>query len=64
MVHCEAIVEEEQLQQNLCQCIKIIGGVPIQEGNTISVDYTGKPEKVIELFEHFPVHSITTISTK
>lgn len=60
MLHCEAIVEEELLQKNLCDCIKIIGGKPIQDGNKISVDYTGEPSKAIALFEQFQVHSIST----
>ena len=60
MLHCEAIVEEELLQKNLCDCIKIIGGKPVQIGDTISVDYTGEPTKVIALFEQFPNHTIST----
>ena len=60
MIHCEAIVVEEALKKNLCDCIKIIGGKPVVNGDTISVDYDGKPCKVIALFEQFSEHSIST----
>ena len=59
-MHCEAIVEEELLQKNLCDCIKIIGGTPHQDGDKIWVDYDGRPDKVIALFEQFSYHTITT----
>ena len=61
LVHCGAEVWEEQLRNNLCQCITIIGGKPIVNGNNVSVDYKGKPDKMVALFDHFPVHNITVI---
>ena len=62
LVHCEAEVQVEELRKNLCQCITIIGGKPIVNGDIVSVDYQGtKPDKMIALFDHFPVHNITVM---
>ena len=59
-VHCEAEVKVEEQRKSLCRCITIIGSKPIVNGDIVSVDYEGsRPDKIIALFDRFPVHNIT-----
>lgn len=58
-VICTAIVENPQQRDNLCQCIGILGGVPIVGNDAVNVEYEGvNAEKLIELFEHYVRHEI------
>ncbi len=58
-VICSAVVDNPQQRENLCDCVNILGGVPIISGNTVCVEYEGaKAEKFIELFEHYIRHEI------
>ena len=60
---CSATVEDELQQKNLCECIRILGGNPVQHNDTISVQYEGeKVETMIELFGHYVNHSIEASS--
>lgn len=60
-VICSAVVDNPQQRENLCQCVNILGGVPICSGDTVCVEYEGiKAEKFIELFEHYTRHEIKT----
>lgn len=60
---CSATVENELQQKNLCECIAILGGKPIQNGNTISVQYEGeKVDTMIDLFGNYVDHSIQAFS--
>ena len=62
---CSATVENELQQKNLCDCIKILGGKPVQYGTTISVQYEGeKADTMIDLFSNFVDHSIEASSQK
>ena len=62
-VFCTAVVEDPRLQDNLCECIGILGGVPNKFGQVISIEYTGEKSKIdqfIKLFEHYSEHEIHT----
>ena len=62
-IHCEAIAEDSRLQDNLCECIGILGGSPNKNGSTVSVEYEGEESKVLQfisLFEQFSQHEIHT----
>ena len=64
-IFCTAIVPEPQQMDNLSQCVEIIGAVPDVRGDTIYVDYQGEREvamKLMELFQQYPVHGISTLS--
>lgn len=61
-IRCEAIVENPMQRENLKQCIIILGGKPEVANDKVSVEYEGeKQETIIELFEHYTRHSITSI---
>ncbi len=67
MMHiiCTAIVEDERQRKNLCDCVGILGEKPCVSGNTVCVEYEGAIStiaKLIELFEQYPVHGISTLS--
>ena len=63
-VLCTAVLDNDQQQDNLIQCIKILGGEPQVSRNTVCVEFVGakdKAEKFIELFEHYSRHSIVSL---
>lgn len=58
---CSAAIENEKQRDNLFDCIKILGGMPMVEGNVVSVEYMGddmKASKIIALFEEYPDHAL------
>lgn len=56
---CAAVCEDARQRENLCQCVNILGGVPLITGNTVSVEYEGTLiSKFVELFEQYPTHEI------
>ena len=58
-IKCEAILVNPAQQDNLCQCITILGGTPIVENDKVSVIYDGeKWETMVGLFEHYVRHTI------
>lgn len=58
-IRCEACTKDEAQQDNLCQCVRILGGEPNIAGDTVSVEYDGeKTETMIKLFETFSNHAI------
>lgn len=62
---CVAVVDSDKQRANLCECVRIIGGVPKVDGKTVYVEYSGPEDtadKYKELFSQFPVNGITTIS--
>ncbi len=62
-VYCVANLDNKDQIDNLCECIKILGGEPIVRFGDVSVDYKGTKaqcEKFIELFEHYHRHGIYT----
>ena len=64
-VICTANVKDDRQKANLCECIGILGGKPIVEGDTIGVEYEGPNatvEKFVELFCHYPIYGICTSS--
>lgn len=63
-IYCTAALDNEMQIMNLCQCIEILGGVPVVNKGNVSVDYEGSnatAEKFIELFEHYSRHGISII---
>lgn len=51
---CSAIVIDGVKRANLCQCVEILGGYPIECGYEVSVVYAGENAKVIALlFEQY-----------
>ena len=64
-VICTAVVEDDRLKANLCECVGILGGKPNISGNTVCIEYEGSDstaEKFVELFSQYPVHGISMIS--
>jgi len=62
VVYCEAVVENPRQQENLIECIEILGGTPKIVKDTISVEYEGCDEACdifMSLFEHYARHNIT-----
>ena len=58
-VSCAAVVPDERQRDNLCQCVRILGAVPVVLGETVSVDYSGLfAERVVELFSHYSTNQI------
>ena len=58
---CTAVVDNPQQRENLCDCVKILGGVPQLSGDTVCVEYEGENvDKFIQLFEHYVRHEIRT----
>ena len=65
VVYCEAFVSNPTQQDNLMECIQILGGKPKKAGDKISVEYEGSDEECdifISLFEHYSRHNITTFA--
>ena len=63
-VICTAVLDNLLQRENLCQCIEIVGGVPIVARNTVCVEYSGDDqvaEKLIELFEQYCRHEIKVL---
>lgn len=62
-LRCIAVVENPLQRENLCQCIGILNATSSMNGDTVrvEVDYPSpQAEKLIELFEHYTRHEITT----
>lgn len=58
-VRCEAYVENQLQRDNLCECVKILGGNPIVIKEQVIVEYEGENVgKMVELFEHYVWHTI------
>lgn len=58
---CSAVVENPVQRDNLCQCIRILGGEPVEYKDKVSVEYEGTDtDKFIQLFEHYVRHEIHT----
>lgn len=67
MLSCNAVIENKAQRDNLCDCIRILGGVPEVNKDTVSIDYDGPQttrDKFIELFEQYPRHGISIIGEK
>lgn len=65
VVYCEAIVENPTQQENLIECIEILGGKPKIVKDLISVEYEGNEAECdifMSLFEHYARHNITTFA--
>lgn len=61
---CVAVVDNALQRENLCQCVNILEAVPVIHKDTVrvEVDYPSpKAEKLIELFEQYTRHEITTV---
>jgi hypothetical protein len=61
MVKCSATIDNKEQLENLCECIRIIGGEPKVNKNTVSVKVPYESEaatKLIMLFEHYWRHEI------
>ena len=64
LISCTAILDNDLQIENLCQCIKILGGKPCVEGCAVNLVYEGNnktAEKFIDLFEQYPVHGVSAI---
>ena len=64
LVVCNALLDNDMQIENLCQCIKILGGNPQVDGCSVSVTFEGATataEKFVELFEQYPFHGISTL---
>lgn len=64
IIYCEAFVTNPVQQENLIECIEILGGTPKVVNDKISVEYEGTPEECdiyASLFEHYTRHGITII---
>lgn len=60
-VICTATIDDERLRDNLCDCVKILGGMPMVDGNTVRVEYLGddlRASKMAELFEEYSNHEL------
>lgn len=60
-IYCVATLDNNQQIDNLCECIKIIGGTPRVSGNDVDVEFEGLDEKcelIMELFEQYTRHGI------
>lgn len=65
LIYCEAIVENTTQQDNLINCIEILGGEPKLDHDKISVEYEGSEDECdifIKLFEHYLRSKITIIN--
>lgn len=61
MVKCIAIVEHPKQRDNLCECIRILGGTPCVNKDSVSVSLSSdnpQTEKFIDLFEHYVRYEI------
>lgn len=60
-VDCLATVEDATQRDNLCVCIRILGGVPIVKGDDVRLSYEGDPSlanKFVKLFENYITREI------
>lgn len=58
---CTAVVDDERQRNNLCDCVKILGGMPTVAGNTVSVEYMGddmRASQMVTLFEEYANHEL------
>lgn len=46
---CSAAVSDEKKRENLCECVRILGGFPIECGDEVSVVYAGEKATVMAL---------------
>lgn len=62
---CTAVVPDERQRENLCECVRILGGQPNVSGDTVCVEHEGSIStitKFAELFEQYAFHGISTLS--
>lgn len=62
-VFCTATLDNKAQIDNLCECIKIVGGVPNVCLGDVNVEFEGTEEKcelLMQLFEHYTRHGIYT----
>lgn len=65
LIYCEATVENPRQQENLIECIEILGGTPQLNNDKISLEYDGTDGECdifMSLFEHYARHNITIIN--
>lgn len=66
-VICTAFIGDAQQISNLCECVKILGGVPSVSGNTVCVEYDGSPiiaTQLMDLFAQYPFHGISMLAQR
>lgn len=66
IIYCEAVVENTTQQENLIECIEILGGNPQIKQDKISVEHEGIKDECdifIALFEHYARHNITILES-
>lgn len=66
IIYCEAVVENTTQQENLIECIEILGGTPEIHQDKISVEHEGIKDECdifITLFEHYARHNITILQS-
>ena len=60
-IFCIAEIPNELQRENLCYCLRLVGGDPLSVDECVSLTYEGDPgtcEVMVGLFEHYPVHGI------
>lgn len=60
-IYCVAKVEDKRQGENLKDCIRILGGKPIEINGHIEIDFTANVEvceTIIQIFEQFTEHAI------
>lgn len=63
VLKCVAVVDNELQRENLRQCVEILKAKPSVDKNTVTVQVpygTEQSEKLIELFEQYTRHEIST----
>lgn len=51
---CKVVIVDDIKRENLCECLEVLGGFPIECGNEISVVYAGENVEVIaSLFSQY-----------
>lgn len=64
MVYCEAIVENPQQKEHLCELVEALGGKPITKQDKVEMEFDGESsdgEQFVRLFEQYSRHTILTI---
>ena len=62
-IFCIAEIRNPLQRENLCYCLRLVGGDPESNDEAVSLTYEGNAdtcEVMISLFEHYPVHGIYT----
>lgn len=58
-VVCATIIQDIRKRDNLCQCVRNLGGTPVCNGHCVCVEYSGEnADKLIELFENYSLREI------